>query len=316
MVKPIKIILDDPYYYPGSTVKGSVLVSADKPKEYVDTVSIKIYGFARAKWTESTSLKHSTIFKITLRYIEQDCVLWSRERSPTGYLPAGEHSFPFSVQLPYQAPPSFKSFTGKIVYQLQATITQSSMFKFNRHAKVTLDVRSYIPRLCMQPQNEELDSRLTFCCCFNYGHVSVNCSLPRTGYVAEEAIPITMEIDNQSDKNIYIRASLSKIIAYTSGRGRTLTSSSNNLAVSRSRSIPPGTTSLLENNVNIPRKLPVSITNCPVMSVSYLLVIQAKSVLGSSEKMKIPIVIAHASPPPVDERLVDQILGIFRRHFQ
>ncbi len=41
--------------------------------------------------------------------------------------------------------------------------------------------------------------------------------------------------------------------------------------------------------------------------MKYFLVIQARSVVGSSEKMKIPIVIAHASPPLVDQQLVDQV---------
>ncbi len=319
MVKHIKIILDESCYYPGSTVKGSVVVSANTPKEFAK-ITITIFGFARARWTESTGYKQHTTFQNTLRYIEQGCVLWSRERSPTGNLPAGEHSFPFSVQLPYQAPPSFKSSTGKIVYQMEAKITQSSMFKFNRHDKVTLDVRSYVPRLCMQPKNGELDSSLTFSCCFNFGQVTVNCSLPRSGYVVAEAIPITMEIDNQSNKNIYIHASISKKAVYNSGRGRTTMSSKNNLAVSRSQSVFPGSTALLENVINIPRKLPVSITSCPVMSVNYFLVIQARSIIGSSEEMEIPIVIAHAPPPPVDQRLVDQVvdqvLGILRQHFQ
>ncbi len=72
--------------------------------------------------------------------------------------------------------------------------------------------------------------------------------------------------------------------------------------------MPAGTTALLEDNVlHIPRKLPLS-TRCPAISVKYFLVIQARSVVGSSEKMKIPIVIAHAaSPPLVDQQLVDQV---------
>ncbi len=312
MVKPIKIILDDPYYYPGSVVKGSVLVSADKPKQYVK-ISIEILGFARAKWTESNGSRTYTLIENTLRYIEQKCVLWSRERSPTGNLPAGEHSFPFSVQLPYQAPPSFKSFTGKIVYQMLAKITHRSI---NSHAIATLDVRSHIPRLCMRPKDEELDSRLTFCCCYNFGQVIVNCSIPRSGYVTQEAIPISMEIDNQSNKNIYIHASISKIVEYKSGRDQTKTCRSCNLSVSKSQSIPPGTTSLLEKLLNIPRKLPVSITNCPVLSVNYFLVIQANaSTIGSSETMKIPIVIAHA-PPTFDDYIVDQVLGMLCGQFQ
>ncbi len=292
MVKPIKIFLDDPYYYPGSTVKGSVLVSADKPKQYVD-ITISILGFSRVRWTESSVYKQYTTFQNTVRYIEQDCVLWSTEKSSTGYLQAGIHSFSFSFQLPFEAPPSFRSVAGKVIYQMQTTITQSSIFKFNLCSKVTLDVRSYIPRLCMQPNNEELDSSLTFCGCFNFGQIKINCSLPRSGYVAEEAIPLTLKVDNQSNKNIYIHASISRVIVFNSGIGRIETSSKINLSVSRSRSIPPGTLALVEIFLYIPPKWPVSITRCPIFSIGYSLVIQARSVLGCSKKMKIPIVIAH-----------------------
>ncbi len=206
MVKPIKIILDDPHYYPGSTVKGIVLVCTDKPKQYQD-ITIEIFGYARARWTESGN-KEYTVYQNTLWYIEQKCVLWSKKGAPTESFPAGQHSFPFSLQLPNEAPPSFKSFTGKIIYKMKAKITQSSMLKFDLHDKVIVDVKSYIPRLCMQPKNADLNSVVTFCCCFNYGEVNVNCSLPQSGFALGDSMPLTMQVENQTSKSIYIRASI------------------------------------------------------------------------------------------------------------
>jgi len=155
-----------------------------------------------------------------------------------------------------------------------------------------------------------------FWSCFHYGQVNVNCSLPKSGFALGDTIPLTMEIENQSNKNIYIKASISRMELYDSGKGRTTTTSENNLAASYSRNIPPGATALLEEIAVIPRELPVSILHCPVISAGYFLAIQARSVVGYSQKMKIPILIANASPPPLDRRVVNEVLTtLLRRSF-
>lgn len=70
----------------------------------------------------------------------------------------------------------------------------------------------------------------------------------------------------------------------------------NYLSFLRLQSIPTGSNASLERNfLTIRDTLPVSINNCPVIKVNYSIVIQAVGVLGSSDKMKIPIIIAIAS---------------------
>ncbi len=73
-------------------------------------------------------------------------------------------------------------------------------------------------------------------------------------------MPLTMQVENQTSKCIYIRASISKRIIYLdSDKGHTKSDSSDNLYVLRSRSVPAGTTALLEDNfLHIPRKLPLT----------------------------------------------------------
>jgi hypothetical protein len=55
MVKNITVVVysdpDQPFYYPGSDVKGAVTVSTDTPKNY-DSIVVKLYGKANVHWTE------------------------------------------------------------------------------------------------------------------------------------------------------------------------------------------------------------------------------------------------------------------------
>ncbi len=169
-----------------------------------------------------------------------------------------------------------------MTYQMMATINRSSTSLFDLNAEITLDVRSYIPRLYMQPKREELDSRLKFCSCFNFGPVNVSCSLPQSGFALGDTIPLTMEVENQSNKYVSIHASISRTEVYYSGKGPFTTAYRKNLSPLLSRSVLPGTTALLQEALIIPFTLPVSIINCPVFSINYFVTIQAISFLGSS----------------------------------
>ncbi len=292
----IKVVLRDAQYYPGSTVEGVVVVNARKPEDYKD-VTIEIHGFASVKWTEPQGHHHIT-YTNNVRYIEKKILLWSREQSTSGNLSIGEHSFPFSVQLPDEAPPSFRSKPGEVSYKLKARLAKTKLLKRDERSEIILDVKSYIPSFSLHPQNIELNCSLTFCCCFNFGQVKVNCRLPRWGYTLGEDIPLTMQVDNLSNRNVYIKASIITKKVYTS-RGQTKTVSKKNLAILHFQVIPMNTTTLLQGNFqNIPTTLPVSIINCSVLSVKYWVAIQASSSLSSSEKEMIPIIIANAPPPP------------------
>ncbi len=60
----------------------------------------------------------------------------------------------------------------------------------------------------MQPKREELNSRLKFCSCFNFGPVNVSCSVPQSGFALGDTIPLTVEVKNQSNKYVSIHASI------------------------------------------------------------------------------------------------------------
>ncbi len=293
----IKVVLRDAQYYPGSTVEGVVVVNARKPEDYKD-VTIEIHGFASVKWTEARGHDQIT-YTNNVRYIEEKILLWSREQSTSGNLSIGEHSFPFSVQLPDEAPPSFRSRSGEVSYKLKARLAKTKLLKRDERSEIILDVKSYIPSFSLQPRSIELNCSLVSCFCFNFGQVKVNCRLPRWGYTVGDDIPLTMQVDNLSNRNVYMRASIITKTVYTSKIGQKKTVSKKHLAYLHFQVIPMNTTTLLQGNFqNIPTTLPVSIINCSVLSVKYWVAIQANSSLSSSEEEMIPIIIANAPPPP------------------
>lgn len=296
MVKIFKIVTNDACYYPGSVVKGVVLVSVDKPKYYKE-VSITIFGFASTQWTDHTRDTAITYTNM-VTFIRKNYTLWSSEGDPTGYLPVGDHNFPFNIQLPDIAPPSFRGIFGKIIYQLKATIAQKKLLKFSHNVKAVLQVKSPgIPIGMEEPKTTELNSNVRFCCCFNFGPVNITCSLPRTGFFVGETIPLNMHVQNLSINNIYIHASISRTEFYHSERGSTRATIRNNLSALSLPNVPVGTSASLEgHSLSIPSTLPASISSCTIIKVSYFLVFKAKSSLGSSKRMTIPIFITHALP--------------------
>ncbi len=295
MVKVIKILSLEPCYYPGSVVKGEVLVSIEEPKDYRE-ITIKMRGLARTSWAVSTG-NTTVIYSNRETIIEKICVLWSSDGAPTGNLPVGDHRFSFSIQLPDIAPPSFRGCIGSITYQLKAKIAQESVLKFSHKEKAVLEVKSPCIKVGMEtPKTAELDSNITFCCCFNFGPVNITCSLPHTRFVVGETISLNIHVQNLSMKNIYIHVSLARTEFYD-GKRATRTLFQNNLSVLSLQSIPVGTSASLEgHSLSIPSTLPVSVSDCSVIKVNYYLVIQAKSLLGSSDRMRVPIFITHASP--------------------
>ena len=134
MVKTFKLILDGHHYYPGSTVRGNVLVAVDKAKDYKQ-ITVRLSGRAQVQWqvrrwssnTEKVILYHNCV-----------CILWSKDGILSGQFPIGEHTYPFEFLLPENIPSSLETSTGQIRYEVEAEISQSRTLKLNHKISTVL----------------------------------------------------------------------------------------------------------------------------------------------------------------------------------
>jgi sporulation-control protein spo0M len=295
MVKNITVVMysdpHQPFYYPGSDVKGAVTVSTDTPKDY-DSIGVKLYGRADVQWTVRDGNRSRTYSNIVI-YIKRRYILWSKENSPVDKLPRGEHTFPFQYQLPQNIPPSFEGTVGRVRYEIRVKVVRSGLLKANHKASTFLAVREHadLLRLCMEPRMYDKSSRVS-CLCFNFGSINMTCNVPRTGFSPGDVIPLGVHIENLTTKIVYIQALLKRYDIYIARGGSTNRPRGQFCSVN-SPPIQAGEIASYDTHqtLQIPEEAPATIRNCSCISVEYTLVIRAIIPMAPNVKVKIPIVV-------------------------
>ena len=297
MVKTFKLNLDGHHCYPGSTVRGFVLVAVDKAKDYKQ-ITVRLSGRAQVQWqvrsgsgnTETVILYHNCV-----SYIDGKYILWSRDGILSGQFPIGEHTYPFEFLLPENIPSSLETSTGQIRYEVEAEISQSRRLKLNHKISTVLTVKGKetIPSICMTPKSVDMTNHTKWCC-FDFGPVSVTCHLPQTGFSPGDSITLNMYVENESTKNIRVRTSLYReYVFFSSGGDKQV--EGKHVSSLLSDQIHAGVlTSLQDICLKIPVDAPMTLRNCSCISVEYCIFIKTVTPFGSSTEKRVPLLIANS----------------------
>lgn len=294
MGKDIKIILhqdgDQSCYYPGTEVKGEVVITVDNPSDF-ECVAVKFIGKAEVEWKEEVGVgddRHTEEFENSTTYFKKKYVVWTNGSSA---LCVGENTFPFKHQLPENIPPSYKNQYGKIEYEVKAKADKEGPNpKTKNH--ITVRERPELMRQCMEPQSFDEAGTVGFLC-FTSGTMSMKCTVERTGYSPEEAIPINVYLENLTTKIIKIEAFLKREEKLTAkgGHRRYLRSEVTSL---EGPPVQAGEITTFEGqSLKISPEVPATIRSCAFISVEYTLVINADVPLAFDKTVKIPLVIQH-----------------------
>ena len=304
MVKDIKLHLNNGQHYsPGSVVEGSLEVSVDKPKDY-DRVIVELWGGANVRWTESDGNGSSITYQYSEPYFNPKIEVWKAEATPTGRLPIGVHTFPFSFHLPQDIPSSFHTVIGQIKYEIEAKIMRNGLFQKNHAIKALLKVENRTPRTdILRLYSEPVTAIRTqqFSCLFwKRGSVTATVNLPRTGFSPGEVIPISVDICNESSKQIRVASVLKRRCTFTvhPGTGRRRTRVFNDVIVrTLSSPIMPGATvTFVDNNMIVPIDADTTVRDCSCISVEYTLEVIIKIPWSLDKIVKTPLAIAYGAP--------------------
>ena len=314
MVKDIKLYLNNPlqHYSPGSVVEGSLEVSVDKPKNY-DRIIVTLWGGASVHWEErhgSGNNRSTTTYEYSEPYFNSQIEVWKAGASPTGQLPIGVHTFPFSFHLPENIPSSFHTVTGQIKYEIETRIMRTglSIFQNNHAIKALLNVENRTPRtdilrLYAEPVTASKTKRLKFFF-LKRGSITATVNLPRTGFSPGEVIPITVDICNESSRQIRIASVLKRRDVFTAfqrtvfGRSYEKKKIEDNIIIrTLSSPIMPGATvTFVDNNVIVPIDADTTIRDCSCISAEYTLEVTIKIPWSLNKSVRIPLAIAYCAP--------------------
>ena len=108
---------------------------------------------------------------------------------------------------------------------VEAKLDRKGFFTFDKKKKQFITVNSLMDLNQMPAITQPVtmsDSKTFGCLCCTSGPLSSTVNIPRQGYAPGEAIPISAEVENLSDKTMNkTQAKLIQYIAFHSSRGKT-----------------------------------------------------------------------------------------------
>ncbi|XP_069691681.1 arrestin domain-containing protein 17-like isoform X1 [Periplaneta americana] len=283
----LNIIFDNPQniYFCGQTVSGRLLVNTDSPKK-LRSIVIKFKGEAECHWSETRTVRrngrnhtHTVHYRGHELYFDNRVKLFGGS-GDTETLPPGEHSFQFSMILPIHLPSSFEGSHGFVRYTVKAILDRP--WKFDHEVKNAFTVLSHLD-LNLDPRNREPfkveDSKHFCCCCCKSGPLTLVTVIPARGFVPGQSIPLTVEVDNASNVNIYeVVCELQKIVTYhsTSPQRKIKKDHVDVCRMNLDGSVAEGDSKTWAAKMNIPALPPSGLLKCSIIDIEYLLKVKAK----------------------------------------
>lgn len=174
-------------------------------------------------------------------------------------------------------PSSFEGEFGHVRYTIKITLDRP--WKFDQDMKMAFTVISPVD-LNINPRVKEafkLDLEKTFCClCCRSGPLSVITSIPVTGYVSGQVIPITCECDNASNVGITaVKFVLRKRVTFHTQQPRAERKETK--TVISELSVGPvgaGETRTFTQQLEIPALPPTNLVNCGIIALDYDLFVE------------------------------------------
>ncbi len=298
MVKEIQLFFHSTDHSPGSTVEGRFEFRLDKPKKY-HSIVVELTGVEKggSVFTQSTDC-----YKNSENYFHLKTVVWELENSPTGDLPAGDHNFPFSFELPENLlPSSLEGICCRMKYAVIATIFQNSCGSSTRvkpkhrvksglcvKAKASTDILGVFNR----PKTLEKRKSLKFLC-FNVGSVLATVSVPRVGFSPGETVPMCIHVSNESSRQIHVESGLHRRETFVTDEGNVKFVFSLIARTARLPIMPGAVTSYADRSLIIPTDM----KKCSTASVEHTLTIMVSIPWSFNMLLKIPVFIADSGSP-------------------
>ncbi|CRK98600.1 CLUMA_CG012215, isoform A [Clunio marinus] len=185
----------------GDTIKGVIELQLNEPKKFRGLYFL-IYGLAKCRWKMERT-KDDSHFNGKTVYLNTKTYLFGSPGGDSIQMPSGTHRYDFLCQLPPLIPGSFEASHGHIRYHIEAVLdvpwSSNKEFKLG-FTVIRADDLNNDPSLNLATSGEAVRKFCSLFCMSEPLYIKV--TLPRLGFVRGEEIPVTIEFDNKSNKEI------------------------------------------------------------------------------------------------------------------
>lgn len=285
-VHNIQIIFDDPtaVFTPGQTITGRVLIEISRSMK-IKNIKLKFLGVANVDWSETESRtnsdgrseNHSVSYSAREEYLKTKMFLVGEKGE--FQLEFGEYIYPFNFSLPHQLPSTFKGKYGKVCYTAKVKI--NIPWKMNKEKEIMFKIISSI-NLNENPSLAEPKKELKekfYCCCFcQSGPLTLIVCIPYSGFVPGQCIPVTVELDNNSNVDVdTIKIKLDRVVKFKARFPRSKTNSElfkiGNVYID---GVKKHTSKTRMEQLQIPNSLEIpNLKHCGIITDTYFLNVEA-----------------------------------------
>ncbi|CAD6995998.1 arrestin domain-containing protein 17 [Ceratitis capitata] len=278
-------------FYAGQVLTGRVTLQADKPKQ-VKGIVLKITGCADTSWKESTNRTktdakgHSktetetTHYRGHEDYIHSKTYLLSSSENQSAVIEPGIHTYTFACHLPQTCPTSFEGIYGHIRYLIKVELVRPWKFNQNFTRGFTvlkvMDLNYDSPLLRVPCKSE---ATKIFCCgpCKSQP-LDIQVSLPQTGYVPGQTIPINVLVSNETNVKVEeLKLELVMLICYYSQTPLTRTKNER-IVVTKMKGdgVPVHCKKQFIYPLVVPATPPTCFNLCRIIQIAYQIEVAAK----------------------------------------
>uniref|UniRef100_A0A914W9C1 Arrestin C-terminal-like domain-containing protein n=1 Tax=Plectus sambesii TaxID=2011161 RepID=A0A914W9C1_9BILA len=318
-------------FFPGQTVTGKVNLHLSNEKK-IKGLYLTLFGGALTDWNEgdadprtdgrrrsradsnilenrtraSSMLYHRRYRSEQVFIKEKILLIGNGDHEELTVLPPGQHSYPFSFQLPVTALPSFEGWHGHIRYYCKAHIDRPTPH-FDKHSKEMFTVAGNydlrkIPNADVGINVEDVEtiSSSGLCCGSGSGNISSNTEVRKRAYVPGEVIQLKITIKNKSSRIVKSeKVQMTQNIFYygtQDGLAYEKQQSINETRIIWEKkepvSIDPNSESTFTENITIPAVAPTS-NNCDIIKIHYSIQCKAaeSGIHHSFKTSSLPVII-------------------------
>ncbi|XP_063708994.1 arrestin domain-containing protein 3-like [Culicoides brevitarsis] len=224
----LTVVLDKPdkRYQAGETIEAKIYISVFEPFN-ARSLSVRFLGVAFTEWTVSKTISQSGTTRHVQQkfvgyeeYFKDDHYFFGGDEAPIKEILPGSYDYEATFTLPKTLPTSFDHTLGHIRYEVQVTydVPWEENYKCSEpfHVTSVLDLNMF-PNLKEPIKAME---QKTFCCwCCTTDPLDIITILPKRGFVPGQNIPVTIEIDNNSNVRIdYVYLQLQERLTFQTNR--------------------------------------------------------------------------------------------------
>ncbi|XP_020776611.1 arrestin domain-containing protein 3-like [Boleophthalmus pectinirostris] len=279
----------------GDIVTGTL--SFDLTKETkITSITMALSGNVDVHWSSGSGGKkrHRRHFsaKINLFLLKSGLLLENSLGGGPTKLPPGTHVYPFTCHIPHgDFPSTFHGVHGKIQYLLTVSIDRPWHF-----AKSFETELNFLERINNKPELwaplSGSNSMYVCCLCWASGPVELTATLERKAFMRGEIVKVICEINNASSRTVTPKARLKERQTYYTHGRHNRNSGTRNLVTQNGEAIKANSSDVhKELLLTIPTNTHLTISNCPILEVDYMIEVVV-DVRGSSEVIvRCPIII-------------------------